>query len=62
MFEDPKGIKYIGTPAWRTKNYTSVAKKLERGEGLQEKKVMDDEEGYAPERVERVDAAGKMDV
>lgn len=57
MFEDPKGIKYVGTPAWRTKNYTSTAKALERGEGL-EKKV-DEEE--SPERVERVEA-GKMDV
>lgn len=58
MFEDPRGIKYIGTPAWKTKNYTSTAKKLERGEGL-EKKVIDDES--SPERVERVEH-GKMSV
>lgn len=57
MFEDPSGPKYIGTPAWKTKNYTSTAKRLERGEGLEKK--IDDE--VSPERVERVDA-GKMDV
>lgn len=56
MFEDPKGFRYIGTPAWRTKNYTSTAKKLERGEGL-EKKVDED----STEQVERVEGV-KMDV
>lgn len=34
MFEDPKGIKYIGTPAWKTKNFYSSSRRMEKGEGL----------------------------
>lgn len=34
MFEDPRGPKYIGTPAWKTKNYYSTALRMEHGEGL----------------------------
>lgn len=32
MFEDPNGIKYIGTPAWKTKVVTKVINRIERGE------------------------------
>ncbi|WPG99853.1 Hypothetical protein R9X50_00267300 [Acrodontium crateriforme] len=35
IFEDPNGPKWIGTPAWRTKNYTSTVEKMEHGEGLE---------------------------
>ena len=57
MFEDPKGIKYLGTPAWKTSsNYSNVVR-AERGEGL-EKKLRDDE---SPERVEHT-AEPKMNV
>jgi hypothetical protein len=31
MFEDPHGIKYIGTPAWKTKNAYRHTSKQERG-------------------------------
>lgn len=31
MFEDPNGIKYLGTPAWKTSKKTSVTVQLERG-------------------------------
>lgn len=34
MFEDPNGPKYIGTWAWKTKNYYSTAARMEHGEGL----------------------------
>ena len=36
MFEDPTGIKYIGTPAWKTKNYYSAFARMERGIDLPE--------------------------
>jgi len=51
MFEDPNGIKYIGTPAWKTKNYYSTAARLEHGEGLG--KNIDDD--HSPERNESVE-------
>lgn len=50
MFEDPNGIKYIGTPAWKTSSQARKAQELEAGIGL-EKKIHDDE---YPERVEEV--------
>lgn len=50
MFEDPNGIKYIGTPAWKTSSQTRKIEELESGIGL-EKKIYDDE---SPERVEEV--------
>lgn len=50
MFEDPNGIPYIGTPAWKTKNFYSQATRLEHGERL-EKKMSED---YSPERLETV--------
>ncbi|KAI9926322.1 hypothetical protein ASPWEDRAFT_45615 [Aspergillus wentii DTO 134E9] len=31
MFEDPNGIKYIGTPAWKTSKKTTTTVQLERG-------------------------------
>jgi MFS family permease len=32
MFEDPNGIKYIGTPAWKTRVTTQRIEQLERGD------------------------------
>jgi hypothetical protein len=32
VFEDPHGIKYIGTPAWKTKNTYRKIAKAERGD------------------------------
>lgn len=39
MFEDPNGIKYIGIPAWKTKNKYSTTVRMEHGE----EKVFDEE-------------------
>lgn len=47
MFEDPNGPKWIGTPAWKTKNYYSTTARMELGEGLG--KSMNDHE-ESPER------------
>lgn len=49
MFEDPKGIKYLGTPAWRTRSQFKAVEKMEQGQDV--KKVDDDE---APETLETV--------
>ncbi|KAK1237384.1 hypothetical protein MKX08_003009 [Trichoderma sp. CBMAI-0020] len=32
MFEDPNGIKYLGTPAWKTKVATSLVARAEHGD------------------------------
>ena len=32
MFEDPNGLPYIGTPAWKTKNYYAKTVRMEHGE------------------------------
>ena len=32
MFEDPNGIKWVGTPAWKTKNYYSTTVRMEHGD------------------------------
>ncbi|KAJ9145035.1 Hexose transporter [Pleurostoma richardsiae] len=32
MFEDPNGIKYIGTPAWKTHVQTKILSRVERGD------------------------------
>ncbi|KAK6442059.1 high affinity glucose transporter [Oleoguttula sp. CCFEE 5521] len=49
MFEDPHGIKYIGTPAWKTRSATSRASRLEHEEsGMQ---TSDDDS--SPEHKER---------
>jgi MFS family permease len=51
MFEDPRGIKYIGTPAWRTRA-NQRATQLEHGEVMDEKKDLDS----SPERYENIEA------
>lgn len=38
MFEDPNGIKYIGTPAWKTTVQSSKTEALERGEIIDDKR------------------------
>ncbi|KAK4904721.1 high affinity glucose transporter [Elasticomyces elasticus] len=55
MFEDPSGIKHIGTPAWKTKNYYSTSARMEKGEGLE--KQLPDDRDESPVRHENVDAA-----
>jgi hypothetical protein len=32
MFEDPNGIKYLGTPAWRTRVATKLIDRAEHGD------------------------------
>ncbi|RDA92109.1 hypothetical protein CP533_6069 [Ophiocordyceps camponoti-saundersi (nom. inval.)] len=32
MFEDPNGIKYLGTPAWKTKVSTNLVRRAEHGD------------------------------
>lgn len=32
MFEDPNGIKYLGTPAWKTKVVTKLVDRAEHGD------------------------------
>ncbi|KAK3680069.1 high affinity glucose transporter [Recurvomyces mirabilis] len=49
MFEDPAGIKYIGTPAWKTKNFYSSTLRMEGGD-LSGKRMHSDDE--SPERRE----------
>ena len=49
MFEDPNGIKYIGTPAWQTRTYTSRTARMEDDGYLGEKKASDE---LSPERQE----------
>jgi len=48
MFEDPHGIKYIGTPAWKTKNYYSTSRRMEAG-NIAEKRLESDHD-ESPER------------
>nr|POF18023.1 high-affinity glucose transporter [Quercus suber] len=45
MFEDPRGIRYLGTPAWRTKVEYSVAQAKEQGtaEFSEKQKLHDDD-------------------
>ena len=47
MSENPNGIKYLDTPAWRTKKYYSTIVRKEHGEGAG--KVVD--EKRSPERM-----------
>ncbi|KAG8631629.1 hypothetical protein KVT40_000769 [Elsinoe batatas] len=50
IFEDPNGLPYIGTPAWKTKNTWGAARAMEKtGHGL-EKTISNDHE--SPERHE----------
>lgn len=44
MFEDPNGIKYIGTPAWKTKVQSSKTEALERGEIIDDKRASGDQQ------------------
>lgn len=37
MFEGPHGIKYIGVPAWKTKNYYSQTARMEHDQDLEKK-------------------------
>lgn len=54
MFEDPHGPRYIGTLAWKTKNYTSQTARFEANKDLPEKRVSDE---FSPERHESVAAS-----
>ncbi|KAK5732992.1 high affinity glucose transporter [Elasticomyces elasticus] len=54
LFEDPSGIKHIGTPAWKTKNYYSTSARMEKGEGLE--KQLPDDRNESPVRHETIDA------
>jgi hypothetical protein len=51
MFEDPHGIKYIGTPAWKTRTYTNRTARMEDNGDLNEKKTSAE---FSPERRESV--------
>lgn len=37
LFEDPHGIKYIGTPAWKTKATAQLVDRMEHGQDLDKK-------------------------
>lgn len=50
MFEDPKGIPGIGTPAWKTKVEYGHARALERGEVSAHKLHGDESDDNAPTR------------
>jgi len=55
IFEDPNGIKYLGTPAWKTRSSASKAARMEHGEGLEKTLSSEDErterrEVVAPEK------------
>lgn len=55
MFEDPHGIRYLGTPAWKTRANFSGAQARERGDVLPSEKLGSDDE-ESPERIENVTA------
>ncbi|OQN97458.1 hypothetical protein B0A48_16617 [Cryoendolithus antarcticus] len=57
MFEDPHGIKYIGTPAWKTRSATSRASRLEHEEGG----MHSSDEDSSPERKEKYDENEKKE-
>lgn len=42
IFDDPNGLRYVGTPAWKTKKATKGMKDVERG-NVNVSKIMDDE-------------------
>jgi len=52
MFEDPKGIKYLGTPAWRTKATSHLTERMEHGHEVGETKKSYE---ASPERHEYAD-------
>jgi MFS family permease len=43
IFDDPNGLKYIGTPAWKTKKATKGMQEVEKGNVNVGKMMMDDE-------------------
>ncbi|KAK4992580.1 hypothetical protein LTR28_001226, partial [Elasticomyces elasticus] len=61
MFEDPDGIRFLGRPAWRTRNCYQTSVRLERGHGDEadgrEKKVSQE---YSPERHESVETRERV--
>lgn len=55
MFTDPNGIKYIGTPAWKTKVNYQEAQRAERGEISKDKLgSMSEYREQSPETKEKV--------
>lgn len=50
MFEDPNGIKYLGTPAWKTGVVTASTSRVERGDLEGAKKAVDRMEGHEEEK------------
>ncbi|KAJ2971425.1 hypothetical protein NQ176_g7691 [Zarea fungicola] len=53
MFEDPKGIKYIGTPAWKTHPVTSLMVRAEHGDLEAAAKVAEIEKPHTPPPAEQ---------
>lgn len=56
MFEDPNGIKYLGTPAWKTKVVTKLVNRMEQGDveaklGMDEKPRLDEHHVEDEEKV-----------
>ena len=47
IFEDPNGIKYIGTPAWKTHNGYKQARAFEKGQTASDAEVA---KGYSEKR------------
>jgi phage head maturation protease len=43
IFDDPNGVRYIGTPAWKTKKATKGMQEVERGNVSVGKMMVDDE-------------------
>jgi len=43
IFDDPNGLRYVGTPAWKTKRATKGMSEVERGNVDVSRKVVDDE-------------------
>ena len=57
IFEDPNGIKYIGTPAWKTHNGFKAARAFEKGQLAEDAEVA---KGYSEKR-ERGDGSSEED-
>lgn len=52
IFENPNGIKYIGTPAWKTHNSWGKSNRMETtGEGFE--KTLSSDGEHSPERIEQ---------
>nr|POF06878.1 high-affinity glucose transporter [Quercus suber] len=54
MFEDPKGIRYLGTPAWKTRVEYSAAQAREEGAMPYSEKAKFHDDDSSPERTENV--------